>query len=214
MAEVRPASHFASLEQQATAARLGMWVFMGSETLLFAALFGLYVAYRVAYPDAFDAGARETSHALGAVNTAVLLTSSLCAALGVDALERGRRWLSTFLVGATAVLGVVFLVVKGLEYAEHIRHGMVLGGHTAFFAEHAVRGLPLFVALYYAMTGLHAAHVAVGIAVLSFMVVEILRGRVREERSHPLELGVLYWHLVDAIWVFLWPMFYFSGVSR
>jgi cytochrome c oxidase subunit III len=211
MAEPRRAHHFATAEQQRLAARLGMWVFMGSETLLFAALFGLYASYRVEYPAAFHDGMRQMDHALGAINTGVLLTSSLFAALSVEALERGFPKRAVTLVLVTVILGVAFLCIKGAEYADHIRHGMVVGGATDFFRAHPEQGLAVFVALYYALTGLHALHVTAGVAVLLWLGVGVLRGRVTPDSPYPLELGVLYWHLVDTLWVFLWPMFYFAG---
>ena len=213
MSEPRRAHHFATFEQQVLAARLGMWVFLGSETLLFAALFGLYAAYRTEYTAAFDEGMRQMSHGLGAINTLVLLTSSLVAALGARRpRERGAAWpRCVALLLGTAALGVVFLALKSVEYADHIRHGMVPGGHGPFFVEHPITGLPVFVTLYFVMTGLHAMHVTVGVVILLWLSASVARGRITEAAPHPVELGVLYWHLVDTLWVFLWPMFYFAG---
>jgi cytochrome c oxidase subunit 3 len=211
VSEHQHAHHFASFEQQVVAARLGMWVFLGSETLLFAALFGLYAAYRAEYGAAFEEGMRHMEHELGAVNTLILLTSSLFAALAVEALERGGRRVTLGLTAATVGLGVAFLTVKGIEYAAHIRDGMVPNGHGAFFLEHRDRGLPVFVTLYYLMTGLHALHVTAGLVILLWLGRSVMRGTITETRAHPFELGVLYWHLVDTLWVFLWPMFYFAG---
>jgi len=212
MAEPRHAHHFVSFDQQVVAARLGMWIFLGSESLLFAALFGLYASYRAEDTAAFVEGMRHMAHDLGAINTLILLTSSLVAALGLEALEHDQRRLATLLAALTAALGIAFLVIKGVEYAEHIRDGMIPGGHgSAFYVAHPERGLPVFVTLYFLMTGLHAAHVTAGVTILLWLCVSVARGKITAERHHPFELGVLYWHLVDTLWVFLWPMFYFAG---
>lgn len=210
MAEPRRAEHFATRAHQEAAAELGMWTFLSSETLLFAGLFGLYASYRAAYPAAFRAGMAHMAHGLGALNTFVLLTSSLSAAVSVSALRAGLRRLSLGLLAVTAALGVAFLAVKGVEYADHFREGMVPGGRTGFFLENAVGGLPIFVTLYFLMTGLHALHVTGGVALLCVMGVRVARSGITPEVPYPLELAVLYWHLVDVIWVFLWPMFYFG----
>jgi cytochrome c oxidase subunit 3 len=188
-----------------------MWVFLGSETLLFAALFGLYAAYRAEYAPAFEEGASHMAHVLGAINTLILLTSSLVAAIALEALERGRVRTAALLALATAALGGCFLGLKSVEYAEHLRHGMSLGGRGAFFAGHAARGLPVFVTLYYLMTGLHALHVTAGVGILLWLAHGVASGAIAPRAPHRFELGVLYWHLVDTLWVFLWPMFYFSG---
>lgn len=187
-----------------------MWTFLSSETLLFAGLFGLYASYANAYGPAFHLGRASTNHVLGATNTLVLLTSSFSAALSLSFLKAGRRRASVALVFATVAFGVCFLVLKAVEYHEHISHGMYPGSVRGFAMEHALAGLPLFVVLYYLMTGLHALHVTAGVLVLSVLGIRVARRRLDATFAHPLEFGVLYWHLVDLVWVFLWPMFYFA----
>jgi cytochrome c oxidase subunit 3 len=179
--------------------------------LLFAGLFGLYAAYRAHYAAAFHEGISHMEHALGAVNTFVLLTSSLSAALSLPALALGRRRTATALCWLTAACGLVFLAIKGFEYAAHFRHGMYPGSLSE-----AMRTTPLgiFTSLYFAMTGLHALHVLAGVGVLCVLGYWLSTGRLPREKSYPLELGVLYWHLVDAVWVFLWPLFYLTGGHR
>lgn len=203
-------AHFESLERQAHAAHLGMWIFLGSETLLFAALFGLYASYRAVFPEAVAFGVSHNGQALGSVNTLLLLTSSFTVAASTRALARGRRGATLALLALTLFLAAGFLVVKGIEYAAHYAEGIYADGTGAFFDEHALRGLPIFYLLYYAMTGLHAVHVVVGMGILSYLAWRVARGTVDPPRDHPLHLGALYWHLVDVIWIFLWPLFYLT----
>lgn len=205
------AEHFESLGRQADAARFGMWVFLASEVLLFSGLFALYGSYRAHWPQAFDVGIAQMHDVLGSVNTVILIVSSYFAALSVHALEQGRRRITGLALGATLVLGAAFLLVKGMEYASHIEHGMVPGGRTAFFEEHGAHGLEVFVTLYYVSTGLHALHVVVGMGILAVMLALVFSRRVNRTYAHRLETAVLYWHLVDAIWIFLWPMYYLTG---
>jgi cytochrome c oxidase subunit 3 len=202
------AEHFEDLAQEAHAAHLGMWVFLASELLLFAAFFALYAAYRAAYPAAFGFGVRHDDKLFGSLNTVVLISSSYAAAMAVHASRAGKARRAAFLLGLTIAAGAVFLVVKGIEYASHIRGGVVIGGGSSFFASHPIPGLPAFFTLYFLMTGLHGVHVIVGMTVLFVMARRSLRGDFVPPFTHPLALGVLYWHLVDIIWIFLWPLFY------
>lgn len=200
------ADHFEDLAKQGHAARLGMWAFLGSETLLFAGLFALYAAYRTQQREAFHAAGQLMDVAIGTTNTFVLLTSSLTVALAVWAARAARPRLCAALLGATLALGLAFLALKGLEYGHHVRDGIVPGDGW----HHA--GLPpgarLFFTLYYCMTGLHALHVLAGMGVLCWCLAHARRGRFTPERHTGLELGAMYWHLVDLIWIFLWPLLY------
>jgi cytochrome c oxidase subunit 3 len=198
---------YQDLEQQAHAATLGMWCVLVSEILLFSALFALYAAYRLEYPDAFRAAARHTALALGTAMTVLLLSSSLLVALGVDAARRGAGRVCGLWLGGGAACGVVFLVLKAIEYREHLREGLAPAGLYAS-TELRGRGAELFFSLYYAATGLHAIHVGVGIAVLAVVAWLAHSGRIDARHPAPVELGGMYWHLVDAIWLFLWPLFY------
>ena len=205
------AEHFESLEQQAHAARLGMWIFLGSETLLFAGLFALYVVYRVEHPLGFGRATHYNTWALASVNTAVLLTSSFTAAMALHALREGRRARTVVLLLVTILFGGAFLAIKLTEYGKHFHDGIYPGGVGRFFVEHASaddRGMSLFFTLYFAMTGLHAVHVVAGMGILFFLALQTMRGRVNAVNAHPVELGVTYWHLVDLVWIFLWPLFY------
>ena len=206
-----PAEHFEDLAQQEHAAHLGMWLFLTSEVLLFGALFGLYTGYRLEYPREFAAAARHNTTVLGTVNTLILITSSFSAAwaLHLAGSQRRRRPVVASLA-ATIALGVTFLVLKGLEYGQHIAEG-ILPGAAYRFAELPQHGANLFFSLYYAMTGLHALHVIGGMSALTVLTVLAARGRFVARRLTVLELGVLYWHLVDVIWIFLWPLMYLQG---
>jgi cytochrome c oxidase subunit 3 len=199
--------HFEDLTKQTHAARLGMWVFIGSEALLFSALFALYAAYRVAHPDAFRAAAAHTDLALGSIMTVVLLTSSYLVAMSLSRVRQLRPGAATaFLAGAIA-LGLLFLALKAAEYAEHFASGIYPGVWYSS-AELPGGGANVFFTLYYAMTGLHALHVLGGVLLLSWLAWRVHRGSFDDVYHTPLELGGMYWHFVDVIWVFLWPLFY------
>jgi cytochrome c oxidase subunit III len=210
MMHLEPASHFESLEQQAHAARLGMWVFLASEVLLFGAAFTLFVGYQVHFPDAFRHAIEHNTKVLGTVNTGVLLTSSTLVAGGVHALRGGHRRAAGGLVAGTIALAFVFLAIKAFEYREHFHHGIYPGGAGHFFLEHGERGMAEFWTLYYAMTGLHALHVTIGAVVLGVLLLRVLRGHIVSANAYRLEVGAIYWHLIDVIWIFLWPLFYLA----
>jgi cytochrome c oxidase subunit 3 len=206
-AHARLQPQYEDLSKQAHAARLGMWAFLASEVLFFGALFTLYASYRAEYPDAFAEGTRHTDLLLGSANTVILITASFLVALAVAAVRVARnRYAAGLLLGAAA-LGLLFEVLKGLEYAHHFREGIFPGVYYQY-AAFADAGAKVFFTLYYLMTGLHALHVLVGIALLLYLARSTARGRYAPEWHTPLELGGLYWHLVDVVWIFLWPAFY------
>ncbi len=203
------AGQFASLEQQSDAARLGMWVFLGTELMLFAALFMGYVVGRTHFDAAFAAASRRTDIVLGTINTAVLLTSSASMALSVEARRVAPR-LAGWLLALTAALGVVFLVLKGLEYRHDWHEHLVPGSGFRFDPAHA-QGAEIFYDLYFVMTGLHALHLVIGVTIAGTLAVLLLRGRDAAARQDRVEVGGLYWHFVDAIWIFLYPILYLVG---
>jgi cytochrome c oxidase subunit 3 len=205
-----PASHFADLEQQETAARIGIWVFLASEVLLFTGLFMLYGALRLEHREAFAEGIRHATKTLGSINTGVLLTSSAFVAYAVHALRVGLSRRAAACTAVTVVLALVFVVIKIVEYAEHWREGIGPGARGRFFVEHPDPGIVPFWTLYYTATGLHAVHVLVGATVLVFALVGILRGTVDARTAYRLECCAVYWHLVDLFWIFLWPLFYLA----
>jgi cytochrome c oxidase subunit 3 len=200
-------AHFQSLSRQARAARLGMWAFLGSELMLFAGLFGLYAAYRVSHPESFAFGIEHNNKTLGSLNTAILLCSSYSMAMSIHFLRENRRRASLMSLGVTLLLASVFLLFKGIEYGEHFSEGFFAGWVREASAP---AGTPLFFALYFGMTGLHALHVIGGMAIIAYMGWRIYRGSLTPTFHHPHELAGLYWHLVDLFWIFLWPLFYLT----
>lgn len=210
MPEAQPESHFESLEQQAHAARFGMWVFLASELLLFGSLFALFVTYQAKFPGGFHLGIEHNTKVLGSVNTGVLLTSSYLIASAVHMMRKGSAaWAGVLAVG-TIFLGLVFLGIKFTEYAHHFHEGIYPGGVGKFFEEHHERGLAEFWTLYFLMTGLHALHVTVGTVLIGTMATFIARDKITKEEPQRLEVAAIYWHLVDVIWIFLWPLFYLA----
>ena len=188
-----------------TGARLGMWLFLLSEILLFGGMFILYSAYRYKSPMDFHHASQELEVFLGTLNTLILLTSSLTVAISIAAIQKGRPRLSGFLIMATILLGLLFLMNKGIEWGGKIHHGIYPGSPTLLSR---TKGEVLFFGLYYVMTGLHGIHVLVGVCVLSVMLIFLKQGKVGKTRFVPLENSGLYWHLVDIIWIFLFPLFY------
>ncbi len=200
------AHHFESLEKQGQAQRLGMWLFLATEVLLFTALFAAYGVYRYLYTDAFSQASRGLETWMGGVNTFVLVTSSFTVAMGLDAITRGNNRRTGLLFGVSILLGCVFMVLKGFEYRHHFLHaelpGPFYGGHIAG------SGGSMFFALYFLITGLHAFHVVVGMTVLGVIGARAWLGKYDAEHHVPVELAGLYWHLVDLIWIFVFPLIY------
>ena len=188
-----------------TGSRLGMWLFLLSEILLFGGLFILYSTYRYKYSMEFHLAAGELNRLFGTLNTLILLTSSLTMATSISAIQKGQRRLSAWLVIATIVLGLFFLTNKGIEWGAKIEHGIYPS--SSVLLERS-KGDMLFFGLYYVMTGLHGLHVLVGVCVLSVMLILIGRDKINPMRFVALENSGLYWHLVDLIWIFLFPLFY------
>jgi cytochrome c oxidase subunit 3 len=189
------------------AAHLGVWLFLASEVLLFSGLFAVYAAYRCEFPADFARAAPENSLLIGTVNTFILLTSSLLAALAVDRYRHHRSRSAGVYLLLTLVLGAAFLTLKGIEYAEHARVGILPGAHYHYAALPSA-GARAFFTLYYLLTGLHGLHVVGGMTALGAVATVALRGHYDAEHHLRVELSVLYWHLVDVVWIFLWPLLY------
>ena len=192
-------------QKDATGARLGMRLFILSEILLFGGLFILYSAYRYKNPVDFHHASRELEVLLGTLNTIILLTSSLSMAASLAAMQRGQQKLSMVLLMTTMALGLLFLVNKGFEWGAKIEHGIYPNSPTLLAR---AKGEILFFGLYYVMTGLHGLHVLVGVCVLFVMLILLLKEKINPTHVTPLENSGLYWHLVDMIWIFLYPLFY------
>jgi cytochrome c oxidase subunit 3 len=208
--ELEPELIYSDPEQRSHALHLGMWVFLGSETLLFAGLFGLYAAYRNEFPEEFRDAVAHNHALIGTINTLVLIVSSFFVAWSVHAVRNDRPRTALRCLTAAMVLGATFLGVKAFEYSQHIAEGIKPGIHYAS-AELPSRGAQTFFTLYYAMTGLHAIHVIAGITILAWLARRVKRATTRVGHLTELELGGLYWHLVDVMWIFLWPLLYLTG---
>jgi len=186
--------------------RVGMWLFILSEILIFGGLFLLYAMYRAKHPADFHAGSLELSRFDGTLNTIILLTSSLTAALAVFATQaQNKPKLAAWYLRATIACGLAFLVVKTFEWGAKFEHGLY---PRAAVLDARPHGEILYFGLYFTMTGLHALHVIIGMVALSFVLAWVSQNKITQQRSAILENGVLYWHLVDVIWIFLFPLFY------
>jgi cytochrome c oxidase subunit 3 len=199
--------HFDSLEQQHEAATLGMWLFLITEVMFFGGLFLAYMLYRVWYPEAWSEASLELNVVLGGINTVVLIGSSLTMALAVRGAQTGARRATVVWLLLTMVLGLAFLVIKYFEYAEKIEHHHVPGATFAFPGPHA-GGAEIYFSLYFLMTGLHATHMLIGFVLLSVIAWMAYKGRFSPEWYTPVEMSGLYWHFVDIVWIFLFPLLY------
>jgi|SRR6185312_6826656 cytochrome c oxidase subunit 3 len=195
-----------SVARQRMAVSFGMWVFIASEVLFFGGLFLAYAVYRLLDAEAFRIAARETDVFYGTTNTAILLTSSLTMAMAVHGAERGFRRMTIRCLEATIVLGLAFIVVKGLEYHDDLAKGLWPGPD---FALHPA-ATQLFWAFYWIATGLHAVHLSIGIGIVSVITIRLARGTLPIQAT-AFEGVALYWHLVDTIWIILLPMLYLVG---
>jgi len=186
-------------------AKLGMWLFLFTELLFFGGMFLLYAVYRGRYAAGFHAAAAEENTAVGAWNTALLLTSSLTMALAVAALRGGRTRSSLLAQGATMLMGLGFLAVKYTEWTAKIGLGLYPDSPVLLKRSH---GEVLFFGLYYVMTGVHGLHVLIGICLIAVTFVLTARGAITAERFGLLENTGLFWHFVDVVWIYLFPLFY------
>ena len=209
--------HFATEEQQRDSSSLGMWIFLGTEVMFFGGLFCAYLIYRGWYYNDFATASRSIDAALGATNTAVLICSSLTVVLAIWAAQTARRGLMLGMLVLTMLFGATFLGVKGIEYKQKFDEHHVPGASFSFndpipgsnpvqYAnpQHA----QIFFALYFIMTGLHALHMVVGLGIFTWLLWAAWKGRFTPEYHTPLEIGGLYWHFVDIVWIYLFPLLY------
>ena len=203
--------HFDSMPQQAEASTLGMWVFLVTEIMFFGGLFMAYLVYRHASPEGFQEGSSELNRVWGTINTAVLICSSLTMALAVRAAQtsQGRRTQVLFL-GITMLFGLAFLGIKAIEYTDKFVHHHVPGPYFHWDG-HYPKAAEQFYSLYFAMTGLHALHMIVGIGIMSVITWMAWRRTFDADYYTPVEVAGLYWHFVDIVWIFLFPLLYLIG---
>jgi cytochrome c oxidase subunit III len=202
------AHQFADAAQQHLAAKLGMWAFLATEVLFFGGLFTGYAVYWARYPEAWAEASRHLGLGLGAINTAVLLASSLTMAFAVDAARTNERRATVRHLMATIVLALIFLGIKGWEYADKWQAHLVPGDQFAWHGEQAAGPVELFFSLYFAMTGCHALHMVIGVVVLGVLCWQAGRGAFSADYHTPVEMTGLYWHFVDCVWVVLFPLLY------
>jgi len=186
-------------------AKMGMWLFLFTEVLLFGGMFLVYAVYRFQYPDQFHIAGMELNTGIGTMNTIILLTSSLTVALSIAALQKGNKFISLLFLYVTLLFALMFMVNKYFEWTTKISHGIYPGSPELLAKPN---GEILFFGLYYVMTGLHGLHVLIGMIVITYMIVFIHKGKVTSDNYVMLENSGLYWHLVDLIWIFLFPLFY------
>jgi cytochrome c oxidase subunit III len=201
------AHHFDTIEKQDAAVRLGMWLFLATEVLLFAGLFLGYTVYRHFYHTAFHEASRTLDLILGATNTVVLITSSLFVAVGYWAIKVGKNKLGALMLVFTILCALGFLAIKAVEYNHKFEEG-ALPGQFYHFHEVTAPGANLYFTIYFLTTGLHAFHVIVGMSVLIWILIRVWKGHFSPAYYVPVELGALYWHLVDLVWIFLFPLLY------
>jgi cytochrome c oxidase subunit 3 len=201
------AHHFENIEKQSHAERLGMWLFLASEVLLFTALFAAYAVYRYLYSDAFAEASRAIETWLGLVNTVILVTSSFTVALGLNEAVKGNGKKTGLWFAVSVAFALAFLALKAVEYSHHFHEGQLPGRYYSF-QELQAPGASLFFALYFLITGLHGVHVVVGMTILAVVGVKAARGKYSAQYHTPVELAGLYWHLVDLIWIFVFPLIY------
>jgi len=185
--------------------RLGMWLFLFTELILFGGMFIVYAVYRYSYPLEFQLAARELDTLLGTINTIILLTSSLTAAMSITAMQEGKKDLTLVFLGATIVLAGLFLVNKYFEWGHKFDVGLYPQSPDMLAKP---VGEVLYFGLYYVMTGLHGLHVIIGMGLIGWVMRQVAVGSVNQGSFVRLESAALYWHLVDIIWIFLFPLFY------
>jgi len=188
-----------------TGSKMGMWLFLFTELLLFGGMFLIYAVYRFQYPDQFKVAAMELNTSVGALNTVILITSSLTVALAVAAMQKKNKFLSLVLLLVTNVFALMFMINKFFEWSVKFSHGLYPGSEEMLAKSN---GEILFFGLYFIMTGLHGLHVIIGMIFFGFIIVFMLRNKIRPDNYVKLENAGLYWHLVDLIWIFLFPLFY------
>jgi cytochrome c oxidase subunit 3 len=201
---------FDDAEQEHEAVNLGMWTFLVTEIMFFGAVLTAYTVYRIHYHLPFAEGSRHLIEWIGGTNTAVLLTSSLCMAMAVHAAATGRRKSLMGYLALTLLLGSAFVVLKGFEYYQDYREHLIPMLNFRYDGLADARPVELFMVFYFILTGIHAFHMIIGLGLLTFLLVAAWRGMFSPVYHTPVEMIGLYWHFVDVVWIFLFPMLYLS----
>ena len=204
------AHHFSDVSQQSDSAKMGMWIFLLTEVLLFGGLFVTYTIFRMTNTDMFYNAHKHLDVTLGTLNTLVLITSSLTMAVAIRSIQLNQRRLSIILLSSTILLAAVFLMIKFFEYSHKFHLGQLPG---KFYTYTGIQGNNphIFFSVYFMMTGLHAIHVIAGMIAITWVLRKTVKGMLSSEYYTPMEMTGLYWHLVDMIWIFLFPLLYLIG---
>jgi cytochrome c oxidase subunit III len=203
--------HFATSEQQMDASTLGMWTFLITEVLFFGGMFAAYSVYRAMYPDAFASTSAYMDVVLGGTNTAVLICSSLTMVLAVRAAQLSKRRDLMLFVILTMVFGSIFLGIKAVEYHSKWVEHLVPGFNFSYEAPQFAHNAQILFFLYFCMTGMHALHMIIGLGLLTYLLVQAARWKFNANYFAPVEMIGLYWHFVDIVWIFLFPLLYLIG---
>jgi len=202
------AHHFDNYEQQVSAEKLGMWLFLATEILMFGGLFVGYIIYHGEYPEVFKAGSKFLDWKKGSINTVVLLLSSFTMAMSIYYAQKNKMKNCQQMLIATLACGFLFMFIKYLEYSHKFHDGIFPGRFFNYTGEGFVEGLPLYFSFYYLMTGLHASHVFIGMILISWLAYRVYKKQLGPNHYMPLEYVGLFWHLVDLIWIYLFPLLY------
>lgn len=206
------AHHFDSADTQFDAGKMGIWLFLVTEILLFGGLFCAFAIFRSWYFDAFVEGHHHLDWKMGSLNTVVLLASSLTMALAVRAAQTNNKSLTALLLGLTLACAGIFLVIKYGEYSHKFHDGLLPGKHFTAPTEHAPAWqVGIYFAIYFVMTGIHGVHVLIGMGLITWVLIRTLKGEFSSRYYAPVEGVGLYWHLVDLIWIYLFPLLYLVG---
>lgn len=208
--------HFVSSEQQFDASKMGMWLFLITEVLLFSGMFVAYTVYRAWHPEVFAQASELLDWRLGGLNTIVLLASSLTVALSIHFIQLGERQKMVVMLFLTLLCALAFMVVKYFEYTSKFEAGVFPGAsfapegvhHGVDYGAYDIPYAAQFFSVYFVMTGIHGFHVLVGMGIFTWLITRAIRGHFSAEYYTPIELSGLYWHLVDIIWIFLFPLLY------
>lgn len=208
-----PEKQFRDLAQQEETAKFGMWIFLVTELLLFGGLFISYTVFRFYFSQVFAESSRSLNALIGTINTAILIVSSVGVAIAVHGAQTGKRKQLLYGLAAAIILGTAFLGLKAYEYYEHYLHHDFPGLAFDYTVPHALEK-QVFFFLYFAMTGLHAIHLTVGICIVAVVLFMAYRGGFSKDYYAPIENAGLYWHFVDVVWIFLYPLFYLIDLHR
>lgn len=208
------AHHFDDMEQQKEAGTLGMWAFLITEIMFFGGLFLAYILYRSKYPEAFSSASGHLNWRLGAANTVVLIVSSLTMAMAVYYSQTGNKKLLITMLILTMALGATFLVVKAFEYYSKWTDHLIPGLDFQWNLAGDPQKVQMFYFIYFAMTGVHALHMVVGLGIMAVILRMAMKDRFSPAYHSPVEISGLYWHFVDIVWIFLFPLLYLLGAHE